>query len=582
MSRYYDLIQPTNSYAEVITIFDQCPRYLQLKLTRICLTLLSNISRKDVILIPKLAASMKQYLPVLIFQVALFACAGRKEPESVLAPTFAPSLLSGAELAVTHCSRCHAFVEPGALPRSSWKEDVLPSMGHRIGIYKGDHQPDSLFGRGENAAIIRRANVYPEQPQIAKEDWEKIVAYYLQNSIDTVIDPMKKDKIRKGLKHFKYKEATYANRPALTSMVKILPDHRGIVYSDGKRNRSTLTFLTPDLKKNYELPFSTTPIHFHEMGDTIYLTTVGNGVFPNDLPAGSVQKVFKNVPSQTYNRSNAIINQMQRPVHVAYGDLNNDGRDDIVACEFGDLTGKLVWYENQGNDRYSKRILRRTPGAITAIIKDVNDDGLNDIIVLMAQGDEGIFLYTNKGKGDFTEKKLLSFSPLNGSQYFELADFNKDGFDDLIYVCGDNADRTPFLKPYHGIYIFQNDGQFNFKQSWFYQLNGAYKAIPRDYDSDGDLDIAAIAFFPDYISSPEESFVYLENKGNLNFTSYSFPQSTNGRWITMDAGDMDADGDIDLALGSFVYFEPMGDTTGLGKKWLTAGPSVVVLENTTR
>lgn len=582
MSRYYDLIQPTNSYAEVITIFDQCPRYLQLKLTRICLTLLSNISRKDVILIPKLAASMKQYLPVLIFQVVLFACAGRKEPESLPTPTVAPSLLSGSELAVTHCGRCHAFVDPGVLPRSSWKEDVLPSMGHRIGIYKGDHQPDSLFGRGENAAIIRRANVYPEQPQIAEEDWEKIVAYYLENSIDTVIDPMKKDKIRKGLKHFKYKEATYANRPALTSMVKILPDHRGIVYSDGKRNRSTLTFLTPDLKKNYELPFSTTPIHFHEMGDTIYLTTVGNGVFPNDLPAGSVQKVFKNVPSQTYNRSNAIINQMQRPVHVAYGDLNNDGRDDIVACEFGDLTGKLVWYENQGNDRYSKRILRRTPGAITAIIKDVNDDGLNDIIVLMAQGDEGIFLYTNKGKGDFTEKKLLSFSPLNGSQYFELADFNKDGFDDLIYVCGDNADRTPFLKPYHGIYIFQNDGQFNFKQSWFYQLNGAYKAIPRDYDSDGDLDIAAIAFFPDYLNSPEESFVYLENKGNLNFTSYSFPQSTNGRWITMDAGDIDGDGDIDLALGSFVYFEPMGDTTGLGQKWLTEGPSVVVLENTAR
>ena len=50
----------------------------------------------------------------------------------------------------------------------------------------------------------------------------------------------------------------------------------------------------------------------------------------------------------------------------------------------------------------------------------------------------------------------------------------------------------------------------------------------------------------------------------------------------MDAGDMDADGDIDLALGSFVYFEPMGDTTGLGKRWLTKGPSVIVLENTTR
>ena len=525
---------------------------------------------------------MKQYLPVLIFLFVLFACAGRKEPETASTPAVAPSTLSGSALAVAQCSRCHAFVKPGDLPKSSWKEDVLPSMGHRIGIYKGDHQPDSLFGRGENATIIRRANIYPERAQIAKEDWDKIVAYYIENAPDTIEVPRKNKKINIGLKHFTYKEARYAHRPAMTSMVKILSDKRGIVFSDGKRNKSILTFLTKDLQMNYELPFTTTPIHFQENGDTLYLTTVGNGVFPNDLPGGNVHKILKSGPSQKYNRSTGIISQMQRPVQMAYGDLNNDGREDIVACEFGDLTGKLVLYENQGRDGYSKRILRRTPGAITSIIKDVNNDGLSDIIVLMAQGDEGLFLYTNKGKSNFSEKKLLSFSPLNGSQYIELADFNKDGFDDLIYVCGDNADRTPFLKPYHGIYILQNDGQFNFTQTWFYQLNGAYKAIPRDYDLDGDLDIAAIAFFPDYINSPEESFVYLENEGDLNFTSYSFPQSSNGRWIVMDAGDMDEDGDIDLALGSFVYFEPMGDTTGLGRKWMTKGPSVVLLENTTR
>ena len=164
----------------------------------------------------------------------------------------------------------------------------------------------------------------------------------------------------------------------------------------------------------------------------------------------------------------------------------------------------------------------------------------------------------------------------------ELVDFNSDGFDDIIYVCGDNADKTPILKDYHGIYIFLNDGGLNFKQSYFYPLNGAYKAIPRDYDLDGDLDIAAISFFPDYMGSPEESFVYLENKGDMKFEDYSFPESIKGRWIVMDAEDMDADGDIDLALGSFVYFLPLGDTTGLGQKWLSSGPSIIVLENTTK
>ena len=68
----------------------------------------------------------------------------------------------------------------------------------------------------------------------------------------------------------------------------------------------------------------------------------------------------------------------------------------------------------------------------------------------------------------------------------------------------------------------------------------------------------------------------------MTFEEFSFPESTKGRWIVMDAEDMDADGDIYLALGSFVYFIPAGDTTGLGKKWLSTSPSVVVLENTIR
>ena len=52
--------------------------------------------------------------------------------------------------------------------------------------------------------------------------------------------------------------------------------------------------------------------------------------------------------------------------------------------------------------------------------------------------------------------------------------------------------------------------------------------------------------------------------------------------MVMDAGDLDSDGDIDLALGSHVFIQPMGDDTGLAKKWAEIGPSVIVLENTIR
>lgn len=524
---------------------------------------------------------MRPFISFCTILLLLSACTAKQQTEKTEFSDLPVSGLSGKQLAVAHCSRCHAFVDPGLLAKTNWR-DVLPAMGHRMGIYRNGARPDSLFDEGESGSVVREANIFPEKPVLAREDWRKIEAYFIENAPDTILPPIRRTPIRIGLNHFKYREASFSNRPALTSMVKILPDNRGIVFGDGKPRRNNLTFLTPDLKERYSMRLATTPIQFDEKANELYLTTIGKGVFPTDAANGSLVRLQKSGSEPGYQSETLAIPNLRRPVCMAYGDLTKDGFDDVVSCEFGNQTGQLAWYENDKKGRYTKHILRKKPGAITAIIKDANRDGLPDIYVLMAQGDEGVFLYENQGGGQFKEKRLLTFLPLNGSQHIELADFNKDGFEDIVYVCGDNADKTPILKKYHGIYIFLNDGKSNFKQAYFYPLNGAYKAIARDFDLDGDLDIAAISFFPDYLRYPAESFIYLENKGKLTFEDYSFPEATRGRWVVMDAGDMDADGDIDLVLGSFVYFIPQGDTTGLGKKWLSDGPSVVVLENTSR
>lgn len=525
---------------------------------------------------------VKRSIPLCILLFLFISCEEKKEDGQPVVEEIKASTLTGSQLAKIHCSRCHAFVDPNLITKSIWKNLVLPFMGNRLGIYSEDKPRDSLFRSGTEGEIVRQAFIYPEHPILAKEDWGKIVGYYLENAPDSLLPPKRSTKINMDLPNFSYKETSYSSQPPLTVMVKILPENKGIVFSDVKRNFNRLIFLSPELKKKYDLRFRKVPIHYYEKSDTVFLTTIGENIFPNDGPHGIVQKLFSKKSGEKYDTLKAIIGKLQRPVSMAYGDLNNDGLEDMVACEFGNYTGKLVWFENKGNDKYSINTLNNNPGAIRAIIRDVDEDGHMDILALMSQGDEGIFLYKNNGNGKFTEKRLLTFLPLYGSQYMELLDFNKDGFDDIIYVCGDNADKTPYLKSYHGIYVYLNDGDFNFKQSYFYQLNGAYKAMARDYDLDGDLDIAAISFFPDYENSPEESFVYLENRGDFEFIDYSFPEAINGRWIVMDAVDMDADGDIDIALGSHVLFGPKGDTTGLKKKWLSKGPSIIVLENTIR
>ena len=128
---------------------------------------------------------------------------------------------------------------------------------------------------------------------------------------------------------------------------------------------------------------------------------------------------------------------------------------------------------------------------------------------------------------------------------------------------------------FRSVYIFLNDGKNHFTEKYFFPVNGCYKAIPRDYDKDGDLDIAAISFFADYARQPEEGFVYLENKGNFNFQPYTIPETNKGRWLTMDAGDMDGDGKVDIVLGNFsvapVMIKPQVD-------W-AKGPVFLLLKN---
>ena len=89
------------------------------------------------------------------------------------------------------------------------------------------------------------------------------------------------------------------------------------------------------------------------------------------------------------------------------------------------------------------------------------------------------------------------------------------------------------------------------------------------------------SYFPNYNKSPRESFVYFENKDG-KYTANTFRTCISGRWLTMDAGDVDGDGDIDLALVNYTYgpnkaiFVP----DFLMKTWERSGPPVMILYNT--
>ncbi len=521
---------------------------------------------------------MRKLFTYSIIIWSLAGCQSNLKPTKVDTAEPKATQLTGSELAQIHCASCHSYVSPEMLPKNIWKEDVLPAMAQRLGLYKHGVLNDSIFGNAENAKAVKQAHIYPEHPIIAQEDWRKLEEFYTQNAPEKLTSPVYNESIDLNLKQFEYREVEFGHRPPMTTMVKIRPNQEGILFADGKPKSNVLSFLDAQQQLQKNILTFNTPIQWEQKGDSSQLLSVGKNIFPNDLPKGSLQGLSNIGDDSAQVRLTPILKGLQRPIHMAYGDLTVNGQEDVVICEYGDHTGQLVLYENREN-QWQPKVIKKASGAIKSVIKDVNKDGKLDIICLMAQGDEGIYYFENQGNGNFQEKRWLRFSPLNGSQNFEYIDFNGDGFDDLLYVCGDNADKTPILKDYHGVYIYLNDGEMNFDKAYFFRMNGAYNALPIDFDKDGDLDIAAISFFPDYANRPEESFVYLENKGNLKFSAQSFPKASNGRWLVMDAGDIDGDGDVDLALGSFVYFLAKGDTTGLSKRWLSESPSVAILEN---
>jgi hypothetical protein len=474
----------------------------------------------------------------------------------------------GRQLSEIHCGGCHQYAEPSLLDSTSWSDFMLPRMGHLLGFYREGEERANLLGRDSlSRIIVDKAGLFPKEPTITAEEWNLIQEYYLDNAPQKLPKPEPQN-LKVGIPGF---EVVYPNIrmdiPS-TTMLKIRPEG-GLFMGDA--NTQSLFVLNEELRPEGQLQLKEGAVWMETLKDRLYITVMGSFA-PTDAAFG----LIASLPVTGSGEGDIPINDLKRPVHMQMGDLNQDGSEDFVICEFGKWTGCLAWHEALPNGDFQKHILSNSPGAIKAYIKDFNDDGLNDVIALFGQGNERIDLYTNRGDGTFATETVIQFSPSNGSSWFALHDMDGDGKDDILYTAGDNADFTPVLKPYHGLYVFLQGEDMAFEQDFFYQLNGAYGAVPADYDQDGDLDIAAISFFPDFKNGAKESFVYLQNDGG-EYQAYGLEDPEQGRWIVLDAGDYDLDGDLDLVLGSLTF--EVVPAMGLVDRWISERIPFIVLEN---
>ena len=503
---------------------------------------------------------------ISLFSVFLFSCNSQNDSDQRFSEK---SLEKGKALAASYCQSCHFLPDPSLLDKSTWQTLIPPLMGPRIGIFEfnGEIYPSKRHDKN------LPENFYPSRSVMTARQWQDIIDYYVTMSPDSMPSQKRSDSIQTGLSLFSVETPSLKYINPTTCLAKIdtsiIPHQLWIADILKKR----LYRFNDQLCLNDSIPVKGPVVDISIQRDKMVTCDIGS-FHPSTDKFGKVQTITKHT-NRPIQSGTIMFDDLARPVQVTPVHLNIDGKEDYLVCEFGFLTGALSWYENSGN-KYERRIIKEMPGAIRAVITDYNHDGLPDIWALFSQGEEGIFLFTNKGNGKFDQKELLRFPPTYGSSYFELDDFNNDGFPDIVYTCGDNGDYKPVLKPYHGVYIFMNDKTNHFAQKYFFPINGSYKAVAKDFDGDGDLDIATISFFADYNLQPQEGFVYLENKGDLKFKPFTLPETQTGRWLTMDVDDLNGDGKPDIVLGNCSFGPSIKGS--VYEKW-KKGPPFIVLKN---